>query len=95
MMSRLATVRHTIDLGLFLPTARLLLIGVLLTGSLSLSDPIAFSAEDSTLAWSHVLRAAVGLLLMVGVMLVPPERIQRAGLVLYLLALAVLITDDG
>lgn len=92
IISRLSTIRQTIDLGLFLPTAGLLLIGLLVTGALSLSDPIALYAEDSTLAWGHVLRAAFALLLMVAVMSIPPERIERAGLVLYLLALAVLIT---
>ncbi|NCA72813.1 MAG: hypothetical protein EOM91_22715 [Sphingobacteriia bacterium] len=94
MISRLSKSWHTIDLGLFLPTVGLLLIGLLVIGSLSLSDPKPVDLRDSTLVWGHVVRTGVALLLMVGVMSFPLERIQRLGLMLCLVVLGVPIMAE-
>jgi rod shape determining protein RodA len=89
MRSRLSSFRHSIDLGLFLPTAGLLLIGLMVVGSLRLSDLDPVDAWKSTLVWGHLVRTAIALVLMVGVMSVPLERIQRVGLLLCLFVLGV------
>jgi cell division protein FtsW (lipid II flippase) len=89
MRSRLSSFRHSIDLGLFLPTAGLLLIGLMVVGSLRLSDPNPVDAWKSTLVWGHLVRTAIALVLMVGVMSVPLERIQRVGLLLCLFVLGI------
>ncbi|WP_373506469.1 FtsW/RodA/SpoVE family cell cycle protein, partial [Thiocapsa sp.] len=94
MISRLFKSWHTIDPGLFLPTAGLLLIGLLVIDSLSLSDTFAFHPRDSTLVWGHLVRTGIALLLMIGVMSVPLERIQRVGLMLCLVVLGVPIMAE-
>ncbi|MBK1646933.1 hypothetical protein CKO25_20380 [Thiocapsa imhoffii] len=92
MRSRLSSLRHRIDLGLFLPTAGLLLIGLLVVSSQGLSDLKPLDARHSTLVCGHLARTVIALVLMVAVMSVPLERIQRAGLMLYLMVLGLLFT---
>ena len=94
MRSRLSSFRHGIDPGLCLPTTGLLLIGMMVVGSLRLSDPDPVDAWKSTLVWGHLVRTVIALVLMLGVMSVPLERIQPLGLFLCLLVLGVPIISE-